>query len=48
MEKVGIGEKILVEKLCGKVAAGKLAKALSNVISQVFIIPTNEIISSEH
>ncbi len=46
-EKVGIGEKILIGKLCGKVLAGKLA-TLWNTISQVSIIPINEIINSEH
>ncbi len=48
MEIVGIGEKILVGKLCGKVPAGKLAKALWNTISQVSIIRIKEIISSKH
>ncbi len=46
--KIGICEKILVGKLCGKVPVGKLAEALWNTISQVSIIPVNEIISSEH
>ncbi len=48
LKKVGIVEKILVEKLCGKVLAEKLAEALWNTISQVSMILINEIISDEH